>query len=118
MITLEPHELDWALQQIADGAVPVLRPDQLLFYMVIARFSAIKISHVQSLSQFQKNPDGVWVFDNGLVPTSMTELTQGVSAHSERYLKWYAIDPNEPLPSVPTFPTNDGSQRHVVHNDS
>jgi hypothetical protein len=113
LITLEPHELDWAFQQIADGAVPVLRPEQILFYMAIARFSAIKISHVQSLSQFQKNPDGVWVFDNGLVPTTMMELSQDFSAHLERYLQWYAIDPNEPLPSVPAFPTNDGSQSYV-----
>lgn len=74
LITLEPHELDWAFLQIADGAVPVLRPEQILFYMAIARFSAIRISHVQSLSQFQKKLDGVWVFDNGLVPTTMMEL--------------------------------------------
>jgi hypothetical protein len=113
LITFEPHELDWAFQQIADGAVPILRPEQILFYMVIARFSAIKISHVQSLSQFQKNPDGVWVFDNGLVPTTMMELSQEFSAHLERYLQWYALDPNEPLPSVPAFPTNDGSQSYV-----
>ncbi len=113
LITFEPHELDWAFQQIADGAVPILRPEQILFYMAIARFSAIKISHVQSLSQFQKNPDGVWVFDNGLVPTTMMELSQEFSAHLERYLQWYALDPNEPLPSVPAFPTNDGSQSYV-----
>lgn len=113
LITLEPHELDWAFQQIADGAVRVLRPEQILFYMAIARFSAIKISHVQSLSQFQKNPDGVWVFDNGLVPTTMMELSQEFSAHLGRYLQWYGIDPNEPLPSVPAFPTNDGSQSYV-----
>jgi hypothetical protein len=106
-------ELDWAFQQIADGAVPVLRPEQILFYMAIARFSAIKISHVQSLSQFQKNPDGVWVFDNGVVPTTMMELSQEFSAHLGRYLQWYGIDPNEPLPSVPAFPTNDGSQSYV-----
>ncbi|KPX07184.1 hypothetical protein ALP16_01739 [Pseudomonas savastanoi] len=90
LITLEPRELDWAFQQIADGAVPVLRPEQILFYMAIARFSAIKISHVQSLSQFQKKPDGVWVFDNGLVPTKMMELSQEFTAHLERYLQWYA----------------------------
>lgn len=113
LITLEPHELDWAFLQIADGAVPVLRPEQILFYMAIARFSAIKISHVQSLGQFQKNPDGVWVFDNGLVPTTMMELSQEFSAHLERYLQWYALDPNEPLPSVPAFPTNDGIQSYV-----
>jgi len=113
LITFEPHELDWAFQQIADDAVPVLRPQQILFYMAIARFSAIKISHVQSLSQFQKTPDGVWVFDNGLVPTTMMELSQEFSAHLEGYLQWYAIDPNEPLPSVPAFPTNDCSQSYV-----
>ncbi len=100
LITLEAHELDWAFLQIADGAVPVLRPEQILFYMAIARFSAIRISHAQSLSQFQKNLDGVWVFDNGLVPTTMMELSQEFSVHLERYLQWYALDPNEPLPSV------------------
>ncbi|MEE5135596.1 hypothetical protein V2J83_08805 [Pseudomonas alliivorans] len=114
LITLEPRELDWAFQQIADGAVPVLRPEQILFYMAIARFSAIKISHVQSLSQFQKNSDGVWVFDNGLVPTKMMELSQEFTAHLKRYLHWYAIDPDEPLPSVPAFPTNDGSQGYAL----
>ncbi|AKT30795.1 hypothetical protein JMN21_03645 [Pseudomonas syringae pv. actinidiae] len=114
LITLEPRELDWAFQQIADGAVSVLRPEQILFYMAIARFSAIKISHVQSLSQFQKNPDGVWVFDNGLVPTKMMELSQEFTAHLKRYLQWYAIDPDEPLPSVPAFPTNDGSQGYTL----
>ncbi|MEE4675458.1 hypothetical protein V2K57_12410 [Pseudomonas alliivorans] len=113
LITLEPNELDWAFQQIADGAVSVLRPEQILFYMAIARFSAIKISHVQSLSQFQKNPDGVWVFDKGLSPTKMMELSQEFSGHLERYLQWYAIDSNEPLPSVPAFPTNDGSQNYA-----
>lgn len=113
LITLEPHELDWAFQQIANGAVLVLRPEQILFYMAIARFSGIKISHVQSLSQFQKNPDGGWVFDNGLVPTTMMELSQEFSAHLERYLQWYAIDSDEPLPSAPAFPTNDGSQSYV-----
>ncbi|WLG59669.1 hypothetical protein PSH77_14400 [Pseudomonas extremorientalis] len=113
LITLEPHELDWAFQQIADGAVPVLRPEQILFYMAIARFSAIKISHVQSLNQFQKDPDAFWVFDNGLVPTKTMELSQEFTAHLERYLHWYAIDPDEPLPSVPAFPTNDGSQSYL-----
>ena len=81
--------------------------------MAIARFSAIKISHLRSLSQFQKNPDGVWVFDNSLVSTTMMELSQEFSAHLERYLQWYGIDPNEPLPSVPAFPTNDGSQSYL-----
>ncbi|MEE4103583.1 hypothetical protein V2I78_05745 [Pseudomonas viridiflava] len=113
LITFGPQELDWAFQQIADGAVAVLRPEQILFYMAIARFSAIKISHVQSLSQFQKNPDGVWVFDNGLVPSTVIALCQEFSAHLERYLQWYAIDPNELLPSVPAFPTNDRSQNYV-----
>ena len=113
LITFEPHELDWAFLQIADGAVPVLRPEQILFYMAIARFSVIRISPVPSLNQFQKNLDGVWVFDNGLVPTTMMELSKEFSVHLERYLQWYALDPNEPLPSVPAFPTNDGSQSYV-----
>ena len=108
LITLEPQELDWAFQQITDGNVRVLRPEQILFYMAIARFSSIKISHVQSLSQFQKNPDSGWVFDNGLVPTTVMELSQEFSAHLERYLGWYAIDLDEPLPPAPAFPTNDG----------
>lgn len=113
LITLKPQELDWAFQQITDGTVRVLRPEQILFYMAVARFSSIKISHVQSLSQFQKNPDGGWVFDNGLVPTTVMELSQELSAHLERYLQCHAIDPDEPLPSAPAFPTNDGSQSYV-----
>lgn len=113
LIILEPHELDWAFQQIVDGAVRVLRPEQILFYMAIARFTRIRISHVQSLSQFQKNSDGGWVFDNGLLPTTMMELSQEFSAHLERYLEWYAIDPDEPLPPAPAFPTNDGSLSYV-----
>lgn len=109
LIDYDAYELDWVFEQILGGAVRVLRSEQILFYMAIARFTRIKISHVQFLSQFQTDSDGGWVFDNGLQPTALLELSPEFSAHLERYLGWYAVDPNEPLPQAPVFPTNDGS---------
>ncbi|RMR43195.1 hypothetical protein ALP91_02590 [Pseudomonas savastanoi pv. glycinea] len=113
LMVLEPRELDWVFQQLMDGAVPVLRPEQILFHMAIARFSNIKISHVQSLSQFQRGSDGGWVFDNGKLPPSVIKLSPQFSAYLERYLEWYAIDHHEPLAIAPAFPTNDGRLSYV-----
>lgn len=109
LLTHEPHELDWAFQQLMDGVVPILRSEQILFYMAIARFSRIKISHVHSLSQFQRNSDSGWTFENGLPSGAVMELTPEFSAHLERYLGWYSIDLFEPVPVLPAFPSNDGS---------
>lgn len=76
-----------------------------ILYFGDRRNKRIKISHAQSLSQFQRDADGGWVFENSLLPTTVTELSPELSAYLERYLEWLSIDHHEPLPTAPLFPT-------------
>lgn len=114
LVVHRPHELDWAFHQLMDGLIPVLRSEQILLYMAIARFTVLRIEHVRNLSQFYRAPNGGWSFDNRQRSAVPIELSSEFSYHMERYLSWYQIGLNEELPSVPLFPTNDGTFGYSV----
>ncbi|RMS42057.1 hypothetical protein ALP66_03409, partial [Pseudomonas amygdali pv. photiniae] len=109
LITHNRHQLDWAFEQIMDRRVPVLRSEQILFYMAVARYSGIPIERLHTFSQFSKSPDGRWCFDSGTRSEKLIELSFELSAHLERYLDANQIDQGDPLPPAPLFPTNNGS---------
>jgi len=103
-----PYELDWTFEQVLNNSAVVRRPEQILLYLAMARFSIIHIRHAQNLSQFFKVGDGAWYFNNGGVAAVSIELSADFCVHLEHSLILRGIDTNDSLPTVPCFPTNDG----------
>ncbi|MCJ7852999.1 hypothetical protein [Pseudomonas monteilii] len=109
LISFTPGELDWAFNQIMSGSVSESRSEQILLFMAIARYTTVTIGHAHSLSQFRRTSDGGWVFDSGRHSRPPLSLSVEFYAYLERYLNWYQIDVSDALPSVPMFPTKEGT---------
>lgn len=103
-----PYELDWSFEQLLKCSAIIRRPEQILLYLAMARFSVIHIRHARNLSQFFKSGDGAWYFNNGDVAALDIKLSSDFCVHLKRILVMRGIDMNESLPMVPCFPTNDG----------
>ena len=117
-----PYELDWVFEQIEKLPALIRRPEQILLYLAIARFSVIRLRHARYLSQFFKSVEGTWHFNTDNVSALDIELSVDFCINLERSLVMRGIDVNEELPTLPCFPTNDGVypysfdalQRHMV----
>ncbi|VVP85026.1 hypothetical protein PS925_00842 [Pseudomonas fluorescens] len=103
-----PSELNWAFTQVMKSPTQVLRSEQVLLYMAIARFTVIHVGQVRYLNQFFKGLNGNWMFHNGQLGAATIELSPEFSDYLERYFIYYGISLNGNIPAVPLFPTNDG----------
>lgn len=103
-----PCEMDWAFEQVVKTPAMIRRPEQILLYLAIARFSVIRVRHARNLSQFFKTDDGAWHFNSGNASALDIELSSDFCSHLERSLVMRGIDVSKELPALPCFPTNDG----------
>lgn len=105
-----PHELDWAFDQLASGALPTLRSEQILLYMAIARFSRIRLGDVKTLSQFRlgTEEDNYFEYSDAGKGVVSIELDADFVFYLKRYLIFNQVDLECDLPPLPIFPTNNG----------
>lgn len=105
-----PHELDWAFHQLVTGAVPTLRPEQILLIMAVARFSPIILAHVQTLNQFRRGTEEDYYFAHGNPNKGVVsiKLDDDFVFYLKRYLIFNDVDLESDFPPLPVFPINSG----------
>jgi len=128
---LDRRQLDWVFEFLDKSTLPALRASHVGIVLAFARYTSFALSRIVgsdgnpgSLSQFQRNQDGSWVYtvtglwDEGdwcILPPAFVRLL-------ENHLKLLHVDPGTALPSIPLFPqitsdyaySNDSLKRHLL----